>query len=104
MFTIDGLVAQARQDGASDIHIICGLPPKYRRDGQIENMSTEVLDAAECVRLSKDLAGEEYKTFEEVGELDLAGTYAGSRCRSWDSIYLSKPSWDSRETRSRIST
>ncbi len=81
MFTIDGLVAQARQDGASDIHIICGLPPKYRRDGQIENMSTEVLDAAECVRLSKDLAGEEYKTFEEVGELDLAGTYAGSRCR-----------------------
>ena len=29
MITIDGLVAQAKQDGASDIHIICGLPPKY---------------------------------------------------------------------------
>ena len=28
MITIEGLVAQARQDGASDIHIICGLPPQ----------------------------------------------------------------------------
>ncbi len=82
MFTIEGLVAQARQDGASDIHLICGLPPKYRKDGQIENMSDTVLDEAECVRLSKDLAGEEaYKEFDEVGELDLAGTYADSRCR-----------------------
>ncbi len=81
MFTIEGLVAQARQDGASDIHLICGLPPKYRKDGQIENMSDTVLDEAECVRLSKDLAGDSYDEFYKIGELDLAGTYAGSRCR-----------------------
>ena len=57
MITIEGLVAQARQDGASDIHIICGLPPKYRKDGQIENMCDEVLDEKECLRLARDLAG-----------------------------------------------
>ncbi len=81
MFTIDGLVAQARQDGASDIHLICGLPPKYRKDGEIEDMSDIVLDEAECTRLSKELAGDAYDSFCENGELDLAGSYAGSRCR-----------------------
>ncbi|MBQ6927626.1 MAG: PilT/PilU family type 4a pilus ATPase [Oscillospiraceae bacterium] len=81
--TIEGLVAQARQDGASDIHLICGLPPKYRKDGQIENMSDEVLDERECLRLARDLAGtdEAFKTLMETGELDAAATFAGSRCR-----------------------
>ena len=83
MITIDGLVAQAKQDGASDIHIICGLPPKYRKDGQIENMCDEVLDEKECRRLARDLAGsdEAFEEFMRVGELDAAETYAGNRCR-----------------------
>jgi len=83
MITIEGLVAQARQDGASDIHIICGLPPKYRKDGQIENMCDEVLDEKECLRLARDLAGSD-EAFEKLmknGELDAAATYAGNRCR-----------------------
>ena len=83
MITIEGLVAQARRDGASDIHIICGLPPKYRKDGQIEDMCDEVLDEKECLRLARDLAGtdENFKALMRDGELDAAGTYAGSRCR-----------------------
>lgn len=81
MYTINDLVAKARQDGASDIHLICGLPPKYRRDGQIENMGDAVLDEAECIRLSKDLAGSGFDELMRVGELDAAGTFAGSRCR-----------------------
>ncbi len=58
MMNIESLVAKAKQDGASDIHIICGLPPKYRRDGQIENMSEEVLDKQACVDIAKQLAGD----------------------------------------------
>ena len=83
MITIDGLVAQAKQDGASDIHIICGLPPKYRKDGQIENMCDEVLDEKECRRLARDLAGSDaaFEEFMRVGELDAAETFAGNRCR-----------------------
>lgn len=81
MMTINEMVAMAKKDGASDIHVICGLPPKYRKDGQLENMCEEPLTKADCLELSKWLAGDMYKEMEDIGELDLAGTYAGNRCR-----------------------
>ncbi|MGN0169632.1 MAG: type IV pilus twitching motility protein PilT [Lachnospiraceae bacterium] len=81
MMTVDNLVGKAKQDGASDIHLICGLPPKYRLDGQLENMSDEVLTEEGCIAIAKSLAGDNYKVLEEVGELDLADTYSENRCR-----------------------
>lgn len=81
MMTIEQLVAKARQDGASDIHLICGLPPKYRLDGLLENMTDEPLTQDDCVDLSKWLAGSGWKDYEAIGELDSAGNFAGTRCR-----------------------
>ena len=81
MMTIDDLVRKAREDGASDIHIICGLPPKYRRSGRLESMSEEEMGYEECLDAARWLAGNAYEEFDRVGELDLAGTYGGSRCR-----------------------
>ena len=81
MFTIEQLVAQAKQDGASDIHLICGLPPKYRVSGRLENMSDIPLSAEDCILYAKTLAGKEYAVFEEAGELDTAESYAENRCR-----------------------
>ncbi len=81
MMTVEQLVAKAKADGASDIHLICGLPPKYRKDGQIENMTAEPLSAADCIALAKSLAGANYAEFDEIGELDAADTFAGNRCR-----------------------
>lgn len=43
MYNIEDLTEQARRSGASDIHLVCGLPPKYRLDGQLENMAEEHL-------------------------------------------------------------
>ncbi|MBQ7161609.1 MAG: PilT/PilU family type 4a pilus ATPase [Clostridia bacterium] len=79
--TIDELVAKAKEDGASDIHLICNLPPKYRKDGQLENMCEEPLSYDDCIAYAKVLAGDSYQTFDEVGELDAAESYAGNRCR-----------------------
>ena len=56
MFTIEELVVKARQDNASDIHLIYGLPPKYRKDGQLENMYDEPLSGEDCVMLARELA------------------------------------------------
>jgi twitching motility protein PilT len=83
MMTIEELVVKAREDGASDIHLICGLPPKYRRHGALENMSDEILTEEDCIAYAKEQAGteENYRILEETGELDAAATYAGNRCR-----------------------
>ena len=81
MMTVEELVAKAKADGASDIHLICGLPPKYRKDGQIETMSEETMTRDDCVNVAKWLAKGDYERFDEVGELDAADTFAGNRCR-----------------------
>lgn len=81
MLTVEELVAQAKRTGASDIHLICGLPPKCRLDGQLENMAEEVLTEEDCVAVAKELAGSRFGELEEVGELDLAASFAGNRCR-----------------------
>ena len=36
MLTIDGLVRRAYEAHASDIHLVCGLAPRYRVDGTKE--------------------------------------------------------------------
>ncbi len=81
MMTIDELVGMARADGGSDVHLICGLPPKYRVDGQLLDMCEEKLTKEDCVNAARELAGDTYSEMEDIGELDLAGTYAGNRCR-----------------------
>ena len=80
---IEDFVAKAREDGASDIHLICGLPPKYRKDGQLENMGGGVLTREDAESFARELAGTEeaYREFLRTGELDSARTFAGTRCR-----------------------
>ena len=79
--TIEELVKKARSDRASDIHLIFGLPPKYRKDGQLENMADMPLYAEDCIAYAKELAGTDYGVYERTGELDAAATIAGNRCR-----------------------
>lgn len=80
---IQDLIARALQDGASDIHLVRGLAPRYRLDGSIQEMGGAPLDAAQCADLARQLAGndEDFARAEAVGEADLAITVAGVRCR-----------------------
>ncbi|MBO5639507.1 MAG: PilT/PilU family type 4a pilus ATPase [Oscillospiraceae bacterium] len=79
--SVDELVARAKQDGASDIHLICGLPPKYRLDGELRDMEPTPLTAQDCEDVARFLAGSAYREMEQIGELDLAGSWGGNRCR-----------------------
>ncbi len=83
MTTIEEYVRRAKQDGASDIHMICGLPPKYRRNGELENMENVPLSVQDCLQMARELAGsdEKFAKLMQEGELDAAGTFAGNRCR-----------------------
>lgn len=79
--TIEELVMQASTNGASDIHLVEGIPPKYRINGQLENMSDTCLTPEMCETFARQLAGNEYEKIQRIGELDLAKTIAGERVR-----------------------
>ena len=82
MYNIEDLTEQARRSGASDIHLVCGLPPKYRLDGQLENMAEERLSEKDCDMLCQDLAKDAmYEKLEDTGELDFSREIRGIRCR-----------------------
>ena len=81
MITAESLILQAKERGASDIHLIAGLPAKFRVDGALYNMAEMPLDEEDCLRIARDLAGKDWPIYETTGELDAAGTFEGVRCR-----------------------
>ena len=74
-------IEKARGDRASDLHLACALPPKYRVDGEIRDLEPTPLTAQQCMEVAQELAGDSFGQLEAVGELDLALTIAGVRCR-----------------------
>ena len=82
MFEISEIIAQAQQKGASDIHIVTGLPVKCRIDGKVQNLTEKVLTWENCEYYAKCLAGDLFHEIECIGELDLARTFpCGARTR-----------------------
>ena len=80
---IEQMVSRAKEDNASDIHIICGLSPKYRISGELEDMEDAAATGQDCLDIARELAGSEeaFDRLMAVGELDLAAFIADSRCR-----------------------
>lgn len=78
--TAEDYVRKARSDGASDIHFISGLTPRCRVDGEIRELDPNRLTPEECERMVREFAGDRYER-AAAGELDLAKTIAGVRCR-----------------------
>lgn len=82
MLDLEKLVENARAAGVSDLHFVCGLPVKGRIDGQMESMTPQPLTAADCEAIARELAGEAYSQIAQIGELDLARSFAcGARTR-----------------------
>lgn len=79
--TINELITTAKGERASDIHLIRALPPKCRVDGQIRDLAGTPLTDNDCREMARELAGASFDQLEQVGELDLAITVAGVRCR-----------------------
>lgn len=79
--TITELVKRAYELGASDLHLVHGLPPYFRIDGQICEDGLERLTDAECMLYAKVLAGSRFGTLVQNGELDGGCKIADIRCR-----------------------
>ena len=79
---IDLLISRAAGVGASDLHLICGLPPQYRIEGALQpDPKLPPLTAQDCEDLAQQLAGLRFGRLENKGELDGSATIAGSRIR-----------------------
>jgi len=80
-FTLNELIKTAKEKNASDVHLVCGLPPRYRVDGVLTDMCSETLTPDECEYYARALAGDDYESIKDIGEWDGAATYEGARCR-----------------------
>ena len=80
-YTAEILIAIAAEKEASDVHLIAGLPPKCRIDGQIRNLTDEPLSYEDCEELGRQLAGEHVRRIDQIGQLDFSATLAGRRIR-----------------------
>ena len=81
MYNVEELIAMAAEKRASDVHLIAGLPPKCRIDGEIVNLADVPLSKEDCDTYGLELAGEHIKKIDSIGQLDFAATLAGRRIR-----------------------
>lgn len=87
--SVDKLVERARESGASDVHLVCDLPPRCRIDGEIRDLSDQVLTPSDLQEIATELNGGPIA--QGVGEVDLARTIGGIRCRV--NLFRQQGSW-----------
>lgn len=81
--TLDNLLKKAVERNASDVHLVSGLPPFFRIDGQLIAAEKENLSAKEIEGLAKEITDEtRFRKFSIEKELDFAYEISdGSRFR-----------------------
>lgn len=78
---IQSIISQAAGAGVSDIHIVCGLPVRYRLHGSLKSIDENPVSHEQCEEYARDLAQDGYDIIMTGGELDLARTIGGTRVR-----------------------
>ncbi len=73
---LNSIIAAAKAAKASDVHLVRGLPARFRIDGELQNYGS-VLSAEDCEYYAKTMAESKYRQIEKIGELDLAITFPG---------------------------
>ncbi|WLV24120.1 type IV pilus twitching motility protein PilT [Aciduricibacillus chroicocephali] len=71
MHDIDTLLRKAAEMGASDVHLTVGSTPVFRMDGKLSLIGDELLTEEDTIEMARHLLPQnEFRTFEEVGEVD----------------------------------
>lgn len=67
---LDRLLVDAHELGASDLHLVAGVPPAFRVNGEIILANDDALPAAECAAMAVSLLSElQRQKFEQEWEL-----------------------------------
>jgi twitching motility protein PilT len=80
ILSIDELVSKGKKYKATDIHMVAGLPAKFRINGTLVSGTSYVLTPELCTAYAREIVGPE-EFDETAGEIDAAKTFANNRCR-----------------------
>jgi twitching motility protein PilT len=58
------------ENEGSDLHLSVGAPPIQRKNGELVNIIEEVLSEEIVNEYSKEILGEDYLLYDEIGEID----------------------------------
>lgn len=76
--SIEEILAVAKREGASDVHITVGIPPKMRVHGNLVTIGNEKLLPADTMEMAIHVMNEKQRQhFEEHGELDMSFAIMG---------------------------
>lgn len=78
---IQQVITKAAEAKASDIHIVCGIPVRFRVDGVLTDMDSHIVTEEECRQYANCFGSDVVAKVQEVGEADLAVTICGRRLR-----------------------
>ena len=71
--TIKEILLYAKNEGASDVHVTVGIPPKMRVNGELVSMPFERMLPADTMELLSGIMNETQRDrFEELGEYDMS--------------------------------
>lgn len=71
--SVGEILAAAKKAGASDVHIVVGIPPKMRINGALCTMQGERLQPADTMEMAIHIMNDKQKQyFEEHGEVELS--------------------------------
>lgn len=90
--SVGEILAAAKKEGASDVHIVVGIPPKMRVNGVLRAMRGERLQPADTMEMAIHVMNDKQKQyFEENGEVEFSLEIpGGGRCRA--NVYKQKGS------------
>ena len=78
MLEFERLLKKAVELNSSDLHVTVGIPPTMRINGNLEPYGNEKLTPADIKEyVNKVLDEEQYKRYNEIGEIDLSYSYQG---------------------------
>lgn len=80
ILSIEEIVKRAKASRASDIHIVRGIPIRFRVDGRLNDMDDNVMTHEDCEEYAKELSPR-YHEIDGIGEMDLAVSVENIRCR-----------------------
>lgn len=73
MMKIEEVLKRASQEGASDVHLTAGLPPKMRLNGSLISMPYEDLTEEDTMQAAKAIMSQEqFDHFVKKGEYDMS--------------------------------